>query len=155
MDTEFRKAVIPDEIDALCAFDRIVFAQFPADLFDPEEWTQFEPYWMIVDEKAVGCSAFIHDADLDGKPKPGSLWIVTTGVLPDYQGKGLGRKQKEWQIAHARQHGFKVVVTNMRKSNTRIIRLNEELGFTVREVIPEYYPDPVEDAIVMELKIDK
>ena len=59
----------------------------------------------------------------------------------------------EWQIEYARQSGFEVIVTNMRESNTRIIRLNEKLGFTTRELVPGYYFDPEETAIVMELKL--
>ena len=153
MNIEFRKVVIPDENEALCAFDRIAFAQFPADLFEKEEWAEFESHWMIVDGKTVGCSAFVHDVDFDETSKPGYLWIASTGVLPDHQGKGFGRMLKEWQIDYAKQHGFTVIVTNMRQSNSRIIKLNEKLGFTIREVVPEYYPDPTEDAIVMELKL--
>ena len=142
MSVDFRKAVIPDELEALCAFDRVAFAQFPSDLFEPEEWAEFDSYWMIVDGEIVGCSAFMHDVDLDEKPKPGSLWIVSTGALPVHQGKGFGTKQKEWQIGYAKQHGFKVIVTNMRQSNSKIINANDKLGFTTREVVPDYYLDP-------------
>jgi GNAT superfamily N-acetyltransferase len=154
MNVEFRKAVIPDEIEALCAFDRVAFAEFSSDLFEPEEWAEFESYWMIVDGETVGCSAFMHDVDLDEKPRPRSLWIVSTGVLPEHQGKGLGTKQKEWQIHYAKQHGFNVIVTNMRQSNSRIIKLNDKFGFAIRELVPDYYLDPTEGAIVMELRVD-
>jgi ribosomal protein S18 acetylase RimI-like enzyme len=41
----------------------------------------------------------------------------------------------------------------MRKSNQRIIRLNEPLGFQPRLIEPGYYHDPSEDALVMELRI--
>jgi ribosomal protein S18 acetylase RimI-like enzyme len=49
--------------------------------------------------------------------------------------------------------GFELIVTNMRKSNSPIIKLNEKLGFTIREISPGYYSDPSEDAIVMELRL--
>jgi ribosomal protein S18 acetylase RimI-like enzyme len=56
-------------------------------------------------------------------------------------------------VGYAKEHGFKMIVTNMRKSNIPIIKLNEKLGFTTREISPEYYPDPPEDAIVMQLDV--
>lgn len=153
MKIEFLKAKIPDEIEALCEFDRKAFASFPGDLFDPEDWATYESYWMIVDGEIVGCSAFVHDVDYDEKPKPKSLYIISTGVLPEFQGRGLGAKQKEWQIEYARGRGFDVIVTNMRESNIRIIRLNEKFGFKIREIAPAYYSEPEERALVMQLKL--
>jgi ribosomal protein S18 acetylase RimI-like enzyme len=153
MNIEFRKAKIPEENEALCEFDRNVFGSFPADLFDPDEWAEYESYWMIVDGKNVGCSAFVPDVDYDDKPRPKCLYVVSTGVLPESQGQGFGEKQKEWQIEYARQRGFELIVTNMRESNSRIIRLNKKLGFAVRESVPGYYSDPDEAALVMELKL--
>jgi ribosomal protein S18 acetylase RimI-like enzyme len=153
MNVEFRRAIIPDEIEALCEFDRIAFEPFPADVFGPEDWAQYESYWMIVDGRRVGCSAFVHDVDYDEQPRPKCLYVVSTGVLPELQGQGLGAKQKQWQIEYATRRGFKVIVTNMRQSNSRIIRLNKKFGFTTRELVPGYYRDREEAAVVMELKL--
>jgi ribosomal-protein-alanine N-acetyltransferase len=153
MSVEFRRVAVPDEIEALLIFDRRAFADFPADLFDAEDWAGFVSYWMIVDGETVGCSAVVHDEDYDETSKPESLWIASTGILPEHRRKGFGQMLKEWQIGYASEHGFKVIVTNMRKSNDPIIALNEKLGFTVREISPEYYSEPNEDAIVMELQL--
>jgi GNAT superfamily N-acetyltransferase len=153
MKIEFRKAIVPNEIEALCKFDQIAFEAFPADLFDAEEWAQYESYWMIVDGRTVGCSAFLHDVDYDERPRPKCLWIVSTGILPEARGQGLGSKLKEWQLDYARQRGFEVIVTNMRQTNTPIIRLNQKFGFTIRELVPGYYSDPEEPAVVMERKL--
>lgn len=68
-------------------------------------------------------------------------------------GARTGSKQKQWQIEYARERGFEIIVTNMRESNTRIIRLNNKFGFTTRELVPGYYSDPEEAAVVMELKL--
>src|ERR1700722_18616835 len=148
MKIEFREAVVPNEIEALCKFDQIAFESFPADLFDADEWAQYESYWMIVDGRIVGCSAFLHDVDYDERPRQKCLWIVSTGILPEFRGQGLGSKQKEWRLEYARQRGFEVIVTNMRQTNTRIIRLNQTFGFTTRELVPGYYSDPEEAAVV-------
>jgi GNAT superfamily N-acetyltransferase len=153
MNVEFRKAILPDEIEALCKFDHVAFESFPADLFDAEDWAQYESYWMIVNGRTVGCSAFLHDVDYDEQPRPKCLYIVSTGTLPEVQGQGLGTKQKQWQIEYARLRGFEFIVTNMRQSNSRIMRLNEKFGFKARELVPGYYDDPDEAAVVMELKL--
>jgi hypothetical protein len=60
---------------------------------------------------------------------------------------------KEWQIAYAREPGFKVIVTNMRKSDDPIIALNRTLSLTTREISAEYYSEPDEDAVVMKLQL--
>src|SRR6266849_3288857 len=58
---EFRKAIVPDEVEALCEFDRKAFGNYPEDIFSPETWLHCESYWMIVDGKTVGCTAFERD----------------------------------------------------------------------------------------------
>ena len=149
---EFKRVVIPDEIEALCDFDRKVFVRYPQDVFSPQWWEKCESYWMIADGKVVGCTAFLLNADYDARPRPGCLCIDSTGVLPEFQGRGFGRQQKEWQIRYARNEGFTEIVTVMRKGNTRIVRLNESLGFTLRRIDDHYYPDG-EPGIVMELRL--
>ncbi len=150
---EFRKAAIPDEIGTLCNFDRKIFGSYPDDLFSPDEWAEFESYWVLVNGVTIGCVALEHDVDYDEEPKPGSLYVASTGLLPGYQGRGYGSTIKKWQIDYARQHGFEVIVTNARESNTRSIRLNQKFGFKVRETAPGYYSNPDESAAVMELRI--
>jgi ribosomal protein S18 acetylase RimI-like enzyme len=150
---EFRKALIPDDIEALCDFDRKVFGAYPEDLFLPEVWEEIESYWVMANENTIGCLALKRDVDYDEEPRPGCLYIETTGVLPEYQGQGFGSRMKEWQIEYARQNGFRLIVTNARQSNDSSIRLNRKLGFRTREVVPDYYSDPDEPAVVTELEV--
>jgi GNAT superfamily N-acetyltransferase len=153
MDIEFKKAITANELDDLLDFDRRMFSSFPDDLFEPEDWNSLESYWMLADGVKVGCCAFERNCDYDERPRKGCLYIASTGILPEFQGKGLGRKQKEWQIKYARDHGFSVVVTNMRKSNVKMKALNESVGFGFRCFDPDYYTTPDEAAIVMELSL--
>lgn len=150
---EFRNVVLPAEMDALLDIDRKIFHAYPADLFTPEDWAQFESYWMIVDGKIVGCTAFVRDADYDDEPRPGCLHIMSTGVLPELRRRGFGMKQKLWQIEFAKQQGFGTIVTNTRQSNVPMLQLNLKLGFVIREVAPHFYYEPDEPAIVMELQL--
>jgi ribosomal protein S18 acetylase RimI-like enzyme len=154
MDVRFHRATLPGELNDLLEFDRRTFGAFPDDLFEPEDWSGCVSYWMFVDGIKVGCSAFQHNVDYDEEPRSGYLYIASTGILPEFQGRGFGKKQKQWQIEYARQNGFAMIVTNMRQSNTRIIRLNRSLGFKYRGLDAEYYHHPDEPAVVMELSLE-
>ncbi|MGB8540951.1 MAG: GNAT family N-acetyltransferase [Candidatus Acidiferrales bacterium] len=145
--------MLPEELELLLDVDRRIFSAFPADLFSPEEWAEFESYWMIVDGTIVGCSAFLRDTDFDVEPRPGCLHIMTTGVLPEFRRRGYGAKQKQWQIEFAKQQGFQVIVTNTRESNLAMIHLNLKMGFRIRASAPHFYFEPDEAAIVMELPL--
>ena len=150
---EFRPAKLPDDLEALQRLDAKIFANYPGDLFSQEDWQQFDSFWMLENGGVVGCAAFLANVDFDFSPRPGCIHIMTTGVLPELRGRGLGRKQKEWQIEYAKSLGFELIVTNMRQSNRRMIHLNEQLGFQFRLIDPGYYHDPPEDAVVMELRL--
>ena len=83
----------------------------------------------------------------------GSLYITTTGILPKFQRAGLGLLLKSWQIAYAKRHGFRRIVTNNRRRNAAIIGLNKRLGFRVIRISPGYYSGPPDATVVMELRL--
>ena len=159
MQVVFRKAIIPVEIRKLRGFDRKVFKK--ADLFSTEEWKEYESYWMIVDGTEVGCCALQRNVDFqedirnDGTnpSMKGSLYILTTGILPGFRSRGLGRLLKSWEIAYAKYHGFNRVVTNTRERNTTMTSLNKKFGFKTIRKTPGYYSGPTEATVVMELKV--
>jgi ribosomal protein S18 acetylase RimI-like enzyme len=155
MKTEFRKAILPKDLNRLVAFDHKVFTK--ADWFRKSDWGNCESYWMIVDGATVGCCGFEHSKDFQEKQNSllrNSLYISTSGILPRFQRKGIGRLLKSWQIAYARRYGFDRIITNHRASNRGIIELNKKFGFKiVRRCTVIYYDDPPESMVVMELKL--
>lgn len=163
MRTQFRKAVIPDEIRSLVLFDHKAFHEYPADWFDRDTWRACEAWWLIVDGRKVGCCAFaLHQnfeedvrEDCENPRVRDSLYIVTTGILPRFRGQALGSLMKCWQIAYARHHGFTRMVTNTRKSNQAMIALNKKFGFQVLRTTPDYYDNPREPTVVMERVLDR
>jgi ribosomal protein S18 acetylase RimI-like enzyme len=150
MRTEFRRAKPEAEMRSLLNFDRKIFPvadQFPADY-----WRQLHSYWLLVGGVKAGCCAFHRHMGFDEDTREaGSLYIATTGILPRYQGRGLGRLFKAWQVAYARHHCFKRVVTHTRKRNKAMIYLNQEFGFEIVRAIPKYYSEPTDSAVEMEL----
>jgi GNAT superfamily N-acetyltransferase len=149
---EFKKAVVPDEIEALCDFDQRAFHRHPQDVFTEESWKNCESYWMVVDGTTVGCAALSPDSDYDGRRRPHCLYIASTGILPEFQNQGFGKQLKQWEIAFAKEHGFERLVTLMRRSNDRIVGLNTSIGFVVRQDASYVYSDG-EPGIVMELEL--
>jgi ribosomal protein S18 acetylase RimI-like enzyme len=159
MRTEFRKVRTPEEIHSLLVFDRKVFSA--PDRFPVEYWLRIHSYWMLIDGVKVGCCAFERHVDFqqdreqDGvnRKLAGSLYIASTGILPRFQGRGFGRLLKSWQIAYASHHNFNRIVTNTRKRNQAMIHLNQSFHFEVIRIIPNYYSQPADSAVVMELHI--
>jgi ribosomal protein S18 acetylase RimI-like enzyme len=145
MKTEFRQASKTSELRSLQIFDRKAFHNYPSDWFDKEEWQAFDSWWLIVNGRKIGCCAF--------EPKGATLYVASTAILPSHQGQGFGTLLKAWQIAYARSHHFKRIVTNTRKSNKAMQRLNKTFGFQVIRTTPDYYENPLEATIVMALDL--
>jgi RimJ/RimL family protein N-acetyltransferase len=51
------------------------------------------------------------------------------GLLPEYRGRGLGRRLAEAAVAAARERGMERIALEVFASNTRAIALYERLGF--------------------------
>jgi ribosomal protein S18 acetylase RimI-like enzyme len=152
---EFRKAQLPQDAVALWNLDVAIFGK---DAFDQALWLVLESYWVLVDTHIAGCAAFIHHADFQedlredaqNTPQAGSLYIQSTGLLPQYRGEGLGTRIKAWQIEYAKQNRFRRIVTNCRESNAAMISVNKKFGFKPIRTTPEYYEDG-EATVVLEL----
>jgi ribosomal protein S18 acetylase RimI-like enzyme len=151
--------MVPHEIRGLVRFDHKVFRE--ADWFERDDWCEYKSFWMVLNGRRVGCCAFGEhedfrdDIDPDNIPSKGTLFIASTGILPEFQGIGLGRLMKAWQVAYARYHSYGRIVANCRKSNVAMIGLNKEFGFRVTRITPHYYGDPDEPTIVMELTLPR
>jgi ribosomal-protein-alanine N-acetyltransferase len=153
---EFRKAALPEEAAALWKMDVEIFG---VDAFAPEDWLSLESYWIVVDGRVAGCAAFIPDVEFgedlgDGEnlAQRGTLYIQSTGLLPEFRRRGLGGRVKEWQIEYARRNGFARMVTNCRESNAAMIAINERFGFRAIRKTEGYYADG-EATVVMELLV--
>jgi ribosomal protein S18 acetylase RimI-like enzyme len=154
---EFRRAVLPDEGVELWKLDAEIFGK---DAFPPEDWLRLESYWILVEGQVAGCAAFIPDVEFqedlvgDGENalQLGTVYIQSTGLLRAYQGRGLGKRIKEWEIEYARRNGFRRILTNCRESNAAMISINEKYGFRAIRRTPGYYEDG-EATVVMELAL--
>jgi ribosomal-protein-alanine N-acetyltransferase len=94
----------------------------------------------VVDAKMVGFIA----ADLHRMKKVG--WIVTLGVLPAYQRRGIARALL---LACMDQMDVECVRLSVRRSNLPALRLYAQQGFRMVDTWRNYYTGG-EDALVLE-----
>ena len=76
-------------------------------------------------------------------------------VLPELRGLGLGRLLLDESIAVARERGTKSLYLEVREANRVARELYRSAAFEVAGVRKQYYQEPVEDAIVMRLDLDR
>ena len=82
----------------------------------------------------------------DPRPSEGVAWIATIGVLPEYQGRGIGARLLEACESRLALPRLKLCV---RPSNQGAIRLYERFGYQRAATWPKYYQDG-ENALVFE-----
>ena len=153
---EFQKAKLPDDVLSLRGMDVDLFGD---NAFDEAAWLNVEAYWILFYGRKAGCTAFISNTDFQediredeqNVPEQGTVYILTTGLFPEYRGRGLGSSIKDWQIKYAKGRGFRRIVTNCRESGLAILHLNQKFGFKAVRTTPGYYSSPVEATVVMEL----
>ena len=78
------------------------------------------------------------------------LHVTNVAVHPDARRRGIARALLESVLAHARAVGSRMVILEVRPSNTEAIPLYESFSFRVVGRRRGYYYDTGEDALVME-----
>lgn len=153
------KWVNPQSSQALKMLNRVERQAFiESDRFSKKDWLYYQCYVLFCDEKPVGCIAMRNHNDVSTQEggfvwRRNSLYIVNTSILPSFQGLGFGRFLKSWEVAYAHYHHFRRIVTNCRMSNRAIIEINLDFGFRPIGAIDDYYHDPEEDSLVLELTL--
>lgn len=119
--------------------------------FDQDAWSLFDliavlTFPDVVRLKAVDAGQMIGFIAGDPRPSQGFSWIATIGVLPEYQGNGIGRA-----LLRACQNRLRTprIRLSVRIGNTAAIRLYEQEGYQHVDIWRAYYHDG-EDALVME-----
>jgi ribosomal-protein-alanine N-acetyltransferase len=80
-------------------------------------------------------------------------WIVTVGVEPRYQGRGIGRALLA-SAERAMRNSVSVMKLTVRRSNSRAIALYDRCGYVWVSTIRGYYHDG-EDGLVMEKSLTR
>lgn len=135
----------PEHAQAVAALDREVFAgdAWPEVLVREELQSPWGTYLGVWDEGKLVAYGGIK-GDLEGD-------LMTLGVKESWRGRGLGRAISAALIDAAHKRGMRALVLEVRAGNEPAVRLYTDLGFVALGVIPRYYRDPVEDAVLMRL----
>ncbi|MGY0230697.1 N-acetyltransferase family protein [Longispora urticae] len=108
------------------------FALDPPILLTREQW---EREWLgnpmflaVVDGEVVGCAGFELDTD-----RPERAEYALTAVRRDWRGRGIASYLKRLTLWWAAHNGITEVYTWTQRGNADMRRLNEHLGFTLRQ----------------------
>jgi len=80
------------------------------------------------------------------------LHINTLAVAAPERRKGLATQLLKEILAEARREGARKATLEVRASNDAALALYRRLGFTVAASRPNYYTNPVEDALILWLE---
>lgn len=81
--------------------------------------------------------------------------LLNLAVHPDFRLRGVGEKLVAFLIDFSRRQRVRWIILDVRKSNRAATALYDNYGFQETRVRKAYYPDNHEDAIVMELELDR
>ncbi|MCX6085378.1 MAG: ribosomal protein S18-alanine N-acetyltransferase [Caldiserica bacterium] len=95
----------------------------------------------LVDKRIVGF--------IGGWFKEGQLHIVNVATLPASRKSGVAKQLVLFLLDLARDLKMESAFLEVRRSNVAAQRLYEGLGFAVTGLKPMYYPDNLEDGLLM------
>lgn len=157
---KIRAARIPGEIGTLLKLDAQTFQE--ADVITSEdEWLYYWKgalcYFLSVGSTLAGSLVLCAHKGMWDEEKeiltdvPGCVHLVSIGILPEFQGRGLGSLLMTLGITHARVGGFSKVVSVIRPSNIASRKLHERFGFRkTGTTISGYFEEPDEPGVMYE-----
>jgi ribosomal protein S18 acetylase RimI-like enzyme len=133
----------------LNALRRIEKICFPLDAWPLLDLIGILTFPNIIRLKAVSDGQMVGFVAGDIKPAERLAWIATIGVLPEYQGRGIGAALLS---ACEAQLDVPVIRLVVRPSNQTAIHLYERFGYASMGTWRRYYSDG-EDGAVMEKRV--
>jgi ribosomal-protein-alanine N-acetyltransferase len=82
------------------------------------------------------------------------LHLIAIATRPDARRLGIGRELVATLIEFGRSRQSRLVILEVRRSNAAALALYRGFGFAVSRLRRQYYGDPVEDGIELQLVLD-
>ena len=79
--------------------------------------------------------------------------MMRIAVHPDLRGRGYARILMDTLVRSAREQGASVITLEVRNSNQAARNLYKSYGFVEEAVRKSYYTEPIEDAVIMGLRL--
>lgn len=80
--------------------------------------------------------------------------ILNLAVHPEFRGTGIASSLVEYVIHHLKENSCRFIFLEVRISNETAKRMYEKFDFEVIGTRKNYYLSPVEDAVIMVLKLE-
>jgi [ribosomal protein S18]-alanine N-acetyltransferase len=123
--------------------------------FGPDAWNWLELLSLLflngIRLKALADGRLVGFVAGERKPAEGCAWIITIGVLPEYQRQGIGARllaESEGLL------NMPVIKLTVRESNQGAIALYRKYGYQPQYTVPRYYSGG-ENGVVMEKALNK
>ncbi len=84
---------------------------------------------------------------------PPEAELENIAVAREAQRRGVGRQLLSELVKELRQSGVETLHLEVRASNSAAIGLYNSFGFNETGLRPRYYSDPIEDAVLMTLRL--
>jgi [ribosomal protein S18]-alanine N-acetyltransferase len=143
MDIQFRFMTLND-IDDVLKVERASFTV---------PWSREAFYNELVHNRYAKYIVMVHKGRIIGY---GGMWVVideahitNVAILPEFRGKKLGEALMRKLMETAKQLGAVTMTLEVRVSNHVAQSLYRKLGFRNGGIRRQYYPDNLEDALVM------
>lgn len=137
------RAMRPEDVDDVCAVDRLCFpCPWSRETFEAEASSTVG--WYRVAESAgrvvgyIGSHVILDEAH-----------ITTLGVHPELRRKRIAERLLADVLRHAVGAGARRITLEVRESNVEALALYRKYGFAPVSRRPRYYSDSDEDAVVM------
>ncbi len=133
----------PGDVDAVVLIEEAAFPgeAWPVAVLAGELGGRWGTYLgAFAGETLVGYGGIKGDREAD---------LMTLAVLPQWRGRGVGGALVDALIEAARERGMRAIFLEVRASNQAARALYGSRGFTDLRVVPDYYRNPVEDAVTM------
>jgi [ribosomal protein S18]-alanine N-acetyltransferase len=83
------------------------------------------------------------------------LHIIAIGTEPSQRRRGLARQLVRAALDFARDERLRLLILEVRRSNTAATALYRSFGFSISRLRRDYYASPAEDGIEMQLVLDE
>lgn len=112
------------------------------------------PQFYVIDENGK-CVGWCDIVAREGQKR--TAGYIGLGLLPEYRGRGIGRRLMLYAMERGREAGFKEIRLDCRLSNKRAIHLYKSLGFHTTAIRPRglYVGGRFVPIICMKLKFRK
>lgn len=136
------------DIDALVSIDRLSHQRWTRKEFEGE--LANNPKTLFVLRSSGQVVAFVVT-----RTHPPEMDIVNLTVAPERRGLGIGQLLLRALLHRASLEGVRRAYLEVRESNLPARKLYQKAGFRETQTRPRFYRGPVEDAILMDLKIEQ